>query len=312
MQHMTISKVALSVCELFLLLLSEGCDGLFSPYVRLAEKWVQWKSQEGVQPTQACPVHSPRLSDVKQICQPHSRVNAPPLVRHQIPTGPGYFQKHKLSNSQQFCYGKENLPPSFPSPPTALTGGQAEREKCSKTEEGHVGMFSGTGATAWKHTPVYVKWRQKEARGHTETKDQQSGSKYGNVREMDQKGVNWQERDRKCLEDWQHGPGDIQAPGTHGNIRNWAQTHTQSTTHWNKHKWQITDSIGWEKTSGASSRPLLHIVADLITPKPSLTDGWLIPPLNISHAGGSIACLGSLLCHQTVPRVIKFSPIFFN
>lgn len=54
---------------------------------------------------------------------------------------------------------------------------------------------------------------------------------------------------------------------------------------------------------GASSRPLLHIVADLITLKPSLTDGWLIPALNISSAYGSIACLGSLLCHQTVPRV---------
>lgn len=49
MQHITISKVAVSVCELFLLLLSDGLDGLFSFYVGLAEKWVQGKSQGGVQ-----------------------------------------------------------------------------------------------------------------------------------------------------------------------------------------------------------------------------------------------------------------------
>lgn len=88
--------------------------------------------------------------------------------------------------------------------------------------------------------------------------------------------------------------------------------HTHSTTHWIRHKWRITDSFVCRKTSGASSRPLLHIVADLITPKPSPTDGWLISALNISSAGTSTACLGSLLCHQTAPRVIKFSLIFFN
>lgn len=85
MQHITISKAVVSVCELFLLLLSDGRDGLFSSYVGLAEKWVQGKSRGGVQVTQACPVHSPRPSDVKQICQSHRRVNAPPLVRHHIP-----------------------------------------------------------------------------------------------------------------------------------------------------------------------------------------------------------------------------------
>lgn len=55
--------------------------------------------KEGCRPAQDCPIHSPRLSDMRQIWQPHSRVNAPPLVRHHIPMGPGYFQKHgPLSN----------------------------------------------------------------------------------------------------------------------------------------------------------------------------------------------------------------------
>lgn len=53
--------------------------------------------REGCKPIQACPVHSTRLSDVKQICQPHSRVKVPPLVRHYM--GWVYFQKHgPLSN----------------------------------------------------------------------------------------------------------------------------------------------------------------------------------------------------------------------
>lgn len=36
-------------CELFLLLLSDGRDGLFSFYVGLAEKWVQGNLQRRVQ-----------------------------------------------------------------------------------------------------------------------------------------------------------------------------------------------------------------------------------------------------------------------
>lgn len=119
--------------------------------------------KEGCKPAQDCPIHSPRLSDVRQIWQPHSRVNAPPLVRHHIPMGPGYFQKTwtsfkpKLGDSQQFCYRKKNPPPACPSAPTALTGGQMGGGKCSGDEEGHVCMCSGTGATARKHTQVYVK-----------------------------------------------------------------------------------------------------------------------------------------------------------
>lgn len=135
MQHITISKAAVSVCELFLLLLSDGQDGLFSSYVGLAEKWVQGKSRGGVQTTQACPVHSPRLSDVRQICQSHHRVNAPPLVQASCTNGTGVFPKirtyfkPKLGDSQQFCYRKENPRPACPSPPTALTGGQAVSTK---------------------------------------------------------------------------------------------------------------------------------------------------------------------------------------
>lgn len=163
--------------------------------------------KEGCRPTQACPVHSPRVSNVKQTCESHSSVNAPPLVRHHTPMEPVYFQNHRpLSNSNwhipssSVSQRKILLLPALLHPQLSLEETQEEKSAVS-VKRSIVCKCTGTGAWAWKHTQVYVKWRQKEARGHIETKDQQSGSKYGNVKEMDQEGVNWQERKRKCLED---------------------------------------------------------------------------------------------------------------
>lgn len=81
--------------------------------------------EEGCRPTQACPVHSPRLLDEKQMWKPYSSVNA---QRH-MPISPVYYQRRKpthahlsrLSNPYYWAilsssnYREKNPPPTCPS-----------------------------------------------------------------------------------------------------------------------------------------------------------------------------------------------------
>ena len=162
---------------------------------------------KGCRPTQACPVHSPRLSDVKQIWESYRRVNAP-SCRVSYANQPSILPKARTNASTSLRlsnpnwailsssdYGKKNPPPACASPSAGLTAGQTGRGKCREHGEGHVCTCSGTGTLAWKHTEVYVKWRQKETRGHTEIKH--TRRKCGNVRETGQGGANGQERKRE-------------------------------------------------------------------------------------------------------------------